>query len=117
MGVHPVYGSLSFFSQATWPLTVLLYTTNTLPSPTPDFSPNHEYSGPSSMCGRNATKPLFPVKTLKIEAGSTIGFGVMPSNSQNEHLDKRAVSSPYIESISVVLSVPNLVGSEFLYIS
>lgn len=27
------------------------------------------------MCGENGTLPLFPVKTLKVAAGSTIGFG------------------------------------------
>jgi hypothetical protein len=26
------------------------------------------------MCGFNATFPLFPVKTLQVAAGSTIGF-------------------------------------------
>ncbi|KAK4107577.1 lytic polysaccharide monooxygenase [Canariomyces notabilis] len=38
------------------------------------FQPNYDYSGPSAMCGNNATLPLWPIKTLKIAAGSTIGF-------------------------------------------
>jgi hypothetical protein len=38
------------------------------------FAPNWDYSGEAAMCGPNATLPLFPVKTLKVVAGSTIGF-------------------------------------------
>jgi len=53
------------------------HTPNSRYSPTANFNPNNDYSGPNSMCGHNAIKPLFPVKTLKIEAGSTIGFGAM----------------------------------------
>ncbi|KAF2866960.1 glycosyl hydrolase family 61-domain-containing protein [Massariosphaeria phaeospora] len=43
--------------------------------PTTEFGPNFDYSGPPSMCGFNGTRPLFPIKTIKIEAGSMIGFG------------------------------------------
>lgn len=39
------------------------------------FGPNFDYSGPAAMCGPNGTLPLFPVETLKVAAGSTIGFG------------------------------------------
>ncbi|PVI01056.1 lytic polysaccharide monooxygenase [Periconia macrospinosa] len=40
------------------------------------------------MCGRNATLPLFPVETLKIEAGSTIGFAAASIKSYyKEHED------------------------------
>ena len=46
------------------------------PSTTNIFGPNYDYSGISAMCGPNGSLPLFPVKTLKIAAGSTIGFGV-----------------------------------------
>lgn len=42
--------------------------------PTTDFTPNHDYDGPDGMCGRNATLPMFPVKTLKVAPGSTIHF-------------------------------------------
>jgi hypothetical protein len=53
------------------------------------------------MCGRNATKPLFPIKTLKVEAGSTIGFGAMgQSGSYEEDKDTRAVSRPMRELMS-----------------
>ncbi|KAF2831422.1 hypothetical protein CC86DRAFT_463311 [Ophiobolus disseminans] len=41
---------------------------------TTSFAPNYDYSGPQSMCGFNATTPLFPVKTVQVAAGSTIGF-------------------------------------------
>ncbi|KAF1833489.1 hypothetical protein BDW02DRAFT_599068 [Decorospora gaudefroyi] len=44
--------------------------------PTTSFAPNFDYSGPDSMCGFNATKAIFPVKTFTVAAGSTIGFGV-----------------------------------------
>jgi hypothetical protein len=30
------------------------------------------------MCGPNATNLLFPIKTLKVEAGSTVTFGASP---------------------------------------
>ncbi|KAL1604989.1 hypothetical protein SLS60_004532 [Paraconiothyrium brasiliense] len=45
------------------------------PSTTQKFAPNWDYSGEAAMCGENGTLPLFPVKTLKVAAGSTIGFG------------------------------------------
>ncbi|KAF2439178.1 lytic polysaccharide monooxygenase [Karstenula rhodostoma CBS 690.94] len=45
------------------------------PSTTSMFGPNLDYSGASAMCGPNGTLPLFPVKTLEVAAGSTIGFG------------------------------------------
>jgi hypothetical protein len=47
--------------------------TNTY-SPTTSFAPNYDYSGPDSMCGFNGSMPLFPVKTMQVAAGSTIGF-------------------------------------------
>jgi hypothetical protein len=28
------------------------------------------------MCGPNATLPIYPVKTLKVDAGTTLGFQV-----------------------------------------
>ncbi|ORY04387.1 glycosyl hydrolase family 61-domain-containing protein [Clohesyomyces aquaticus] len=43
--------------------------------PSGSFAPNWDYSGISAMCGENATKPLFPIKTLKVEAGKTVTFG------------------------------------------
>jgi hypothetical protein len=45
------------------------------PSTTFMFGPNWDYSGAAAMCGPNGTLPIFPVKTLKVAAGSTIGFG------------------------------------------
>lgn len=46
------------------------------------------------MCGRNATHALFPVETLKLEAGSTIGFAAAGmKHSYNEHDDFSDVSS------------------------
>ena len=62
-------------------------------SPTLDFGPGFDYSGPDSMCGKNATTPLFPVKTLKVEAGSTIGFGAMGQAGGPEYENKRPVSA------------------------
>ncbi|KAJ4355571.1 uncharacterized protein N0V89_003591 [Didymosphaeria variabile] len=47
-----------------------------VPSTTKKFAPNWDYSGEAAMCGENGTLPLFPVKTLKVAAGSTIGFAV-----------------------------------------
>jgi len=40
-----------------------------------------DYSGPTSICGVNGTKLQFSIKTLLVEAGSTVVFGVSFSNS------------------------------------
>ena len=34
------------------------------------------------MCGRNATTPLFPIKTIKLAPGDTIGFGAMRQSAK-----------------------------------
>ncbi|OAG03265.1 uncharacterized protein CC84DRAFT_1178758 [Paraphaeosphaeria sporulosa] len=58
------------------PLTTSNHPSNShSPSTTSLFSPNWDYSGAAAMCGPNGTLPLFPVKTLKLAAGSVIGFG------------------------------------------
>jgi hypothetical protein len=44
------------------------------------------------MCGFNATKPLFPVNTLKIEAGSDISFGVAGQGGSDESKSTAPVS-------------------------
>ncbi|CAI6332759.1 unnamed protein product [Periconia digitata] len=49
------------------------------------FGPNWDYSGETAMCGRNATLPLFGIETLKLEAGSTIGFAAMSLRDEKEH--------------------------------
>lgn len=36
------------------------------------------------MCGFNATKIQLPIKTLKIEAGSTIGFATAYMTNKDE---------------------------------
>lgn len=43
------------------------------------------------MCGPNATQALIPVKTLKLEAGSTIGFAASKMLNNHEHDDFRPV--------------------------
>ena len=67
-----------------------MLTTN--PRPTTSFDPNYDYSGPHGMCGFNATKALFPVKTLTIEAGSEITFGLSRGEYQDESKDTGDVS-------------------------
>jgi len=39
------------------------------------------------MCGFNGTKPLFPIKTLKIEAGSDIAFGAAGQTAGGDLLE------------------------------
>lgn len=43
--------------------------------PASKFFPVLKVDGPEGMCGFNATLPAFPIKTIKIAAGSEIGFG------------------------------------------
>ncbi|KAF2677479.1 lytic polysaccharide monooxygenase [Lentithecium fluviatile CBS 122367] len=62
--------------------------------PTATFGPNFDYAGPPSMCGPNGTLPLFPIKTLKVEAGSTIVFGASgqkawPESDSREPFDPK----------------------------
>jgi len=44
------------------------------------------------MCGPNGTTPRFPVKTLKVAAGSTIVFGASGENGFPESNSKAPVS-------------------------
>lgn len=58
--------------------------------PTTHFGPDFNFGGPDQMCGRNATLPSALVKTLKIAAGSVIGFrskGQSNTNNGAENLD------------------------------
>jgi hypothetical protein len=53
------------------------------------------------MCGNNASLPLWPIKTLKIAAGSTIGFAAkgQSMNRRDESEDFTDVSlttCPYV---------------------
>ena len=57
-------------------------------SPTTSFAPNYDYSGPNGMCGFNATMPLFPVKTLQVAAGRTIGFAASYMSKINGNRDE-----------------------------
>jgi len=85
MGVHPVRSPSNSLTHLTL--------SNTPQSPTTGFYPNYDYSGPDSVCGINGTKPLFPVKTLTVEAGSTVEFGVSRQlNFQSEERVTEAVS-------------------------
>ncbi|CAI6336172.1 unnamed protein product [Periconia digitata] len=56
--------------------------------PTTSFAPNYDYSGPESTCGFNATLPLFPIKTVQVKAGSTVGFGAMYMSAKNGNIDE-----------------------------
>ncbi|KAF2827236.1 hypothetical protein CC86DRAFT_405374 [Ophiobolus disseminans] len=56
--------------------------------PTTSFNPNYDYSGPNSVCGVNGMKPLFPVKTLTVEAGKTVEFGVSDITGDDESKSK-----------------------------
>jgi len=101
MGVHPVRSPSS-------PTHTHLIASNKSQSPTTGFYPNYDYSGPDSVCGINGMKPLFPVKTLTVEAGSTVEFGVSrQSNFQSEELVTEAVSW----LLTLVLRTLNLLSS------
>lgn len=53
-------------------------------STTSVFQPNYDYSGIAAMCGDAGQLPLFPVKTLKVAAGSTIGFGAARQTGRSD---------------------------------
>ena len=57
-------------------------------SPTTSFAPNYDYSGPNGLCGINGTVPLFPVKTLHVAAGSTIGFAAAYMSKLNGNINE-----------------------------
>jgi hypothetical protein len=60
--------------------------------PETSFYPNYDYQGPDVICGFNGTKPLFPVKTLKVEAGSLISMGSKFMSGGDESKDFTPVS-------------------------
>lgn len=80
------------------PRTTIAPSSNEYCRPTVWFTPNWDYSGQDAMCGFNGTKPLFPIKTLKIEAGSDIGFGSAGQVGPDE--SKLTIPVSYIISLS-----------------
>lgn len=93
MGVYPV-GSSSDCAAG------LVKVADEYCRPTDWFRPNYEYSGIDAMCGFNATKPMFPINTLKIEAGSDISFGAAGQARQGDESKLTIPVSPFCCSAS-----------------
>lgn len=80
-----------------------------------DFYPldKSEYEGPHAMCGSQATTPHFPVKTVKIlktvkiAAGSTVGFGVAPLYANDEWENFFDVSTDRLRLSNVLMYLPD----------
>lgn len=70
----------------------MLILTNIARRPSTSFLPNYDYAGLDGICGFNGTKPLFPVKTLRVKAGEMIGIGAAAFKGGDESKDLRPVS-------------------------
>lgn len=64
-------------------------------STTSVFQPNYDYAGIAAMCGDTGELPLFPVKTLKIAAGSTIGFGAARQTGRSDYDESKDFRDVY----------------------